>query len=121
MLIWSRFASSRRGHRLELPYCYWAIPDRLSPATTVYCAKRPSLNRYIAWLKQYGIEWCQFPQLAMQQPELPDDGTTRLTAPKYPDVASLAGAAGTLSEPMDWAKMKEIAREDRFEAKHKDV
>ena len=50
-----------------------------------------------------------------------DDGTTKLKVPKYPDVASLAGVARTLLEPMDWATVKEIAREDRFDAKHKDV
>jgi acyl-CoA synthetase (AMP-forming)/AMP-acid ligase II len=56
----------------------WHFLKALWSGAAVYCAKRPSLSRYVSWLKQYGIEWCQFPQLAMQQPELPDDGTTRL-------------------------------------------
>lgn len=49
-----------------------------------------------------------------------DDGSIELKSPKYPDVASLADAAGTLAETMSWPQMKEMAREDRFEAKHKD-
>ncbi len=47
-----------------------------------------------------------------------DDGTIEIKAATYPDVASLAGAAGTLPEPMSWDQMREIAREDRFDAKH---
>jgi AbrB family looped-hinge helix DNA binding protein len=47
-----------------------------------------------------------------------DDGRIEVKAPKYSDVASLAGAAGTLQEPMSWDQMREIAREDRFDAKH---
>jgi antitoxin PrlF len=50
-----------------------------------------------------------------------DDGTIELKAPKYRDVASLVGAAGTLSEPMSWEQIQEIAREDRFDAQQSDV
>jgi antitoxin PrlF len=50
-----------------------------------------------------------------------DDGSIEVKAPKYPDVASLAGAAGALDQPLSWAQVNEIGREDRFEAKHKDV
>jgi AbrB family looped-hinge helix DNA binding protein len=50
-----------------------------------------------------------------------DDGTVELKVPKYPTVASLAGAAGTLDRPMSWDQVRELAREDRFEAKHKDL
>jgi AbrB family looped-hinge helix DNA binding protein len=45
-----------------------------------------------------------------------DDGTIALKAPNYPDVASLAGAAGTLAEQLSWEQTREIAREDRFDA-----
>jgi len=31
----------------------------------------------------------------------------------YPTVASLAGAAGSLKQPMSWDEMRDIAREDR--------
>lgn len=36
----------------------------------------------------------------------------RLLAERYPDVASLQGAAGTLPRPMSWKEVREIARED---------
>jgi AbrB family looped-hinge helix DNA binding protein len=47
-----------------------------------------------------------------------DDGRIELRAPRYPDIASLAGAAGTLEQPVSWERMQEIAREDRFDAQH---
>lgn len=50
-----------------------------------------------------------------------DDGHIQLKVPKYPTIASLAGAAGSLKEPMSFKEMREIAYEDHFEAKYKDV
>jgi AbrB family looped-hinge helix DNA binding protein len=46
-----------------------------------------------------------------------DKGSVRLTAPHYPAVASLAGAAGSLEKPLSWPEMRRIAREDRLSAK----
>lgn len=42
------------------------------------------------------------------------DGTVRLQAPRYPTIASLRGAAGSLDRPMTWKQMKETAYKDRF-------
>ncbi|MGC0053809.1 class I adenylate-forming enzyme family protein [Brucella pituitosa] len=56
----------------------WHFLKALWSGAALYCAKRPSLTRYIQWLKKYQIEWCQFPKLAMQQPEAADDGETHL-------------------------------------------
>jgi hypothetical protein len=49
---------------------------------------------------------------------LEDDETVKLTSPHYPTVASLAGAAGSLSEPRSWDEMRDIAREDRTQRVH---
>lgn len=46
------------------------------------------------------------------------DGTVRLRAPKYPTVASLVGAAGTLKKPLTWDETLEIAREDHLREKY---
>ncbi len=46
------------------------------------------------------------------------EGTVRLKVPRYPDIASLRGAAGSLNKPLNWQQMKEIAYEDRLQAKH---
>ncbi|MBI3103624.1 type II toxin-antitoxin system PrlF family antitoxin [Candidatus Daviesbacteria bacterium] len=46
------------------------------------------------------------------------DGTVRLAAPRYPDIASLRGAAGSLKQPLTWQEMREIAHEDRLKAKY---
>ena len=42
-----------------------------------------------------------------------DDGSVRLAAPRYRNIASLRGLAGTLAQPLTWEEMVETAREDR--------
>jgi len=83
----------------------WHFLKALWSGATVYSAKRPSLSRYIGWVKQHAIEWCQFPQLAMQQPEAADDGTTRLKQ------AFLSG----------WRGDAEVAFERRFNVIGRDI
>jgi antitoxin PrlF len=39
-------------------------------------------------------------------------GTVEVKTPKYRNLASLKGAAGTLKKPLSWKKMKEIVRDD---------
>lgn len=51
---------------------------------------------------------------------LDSSGRVELKAPKYPTIASLAGAAGTLDEPRDIEEMLEIAREDALEQEYHD-
>jgi len=46
------------------------------------------------------------------------EGTVRLKVPRYPDIASLRGAAGSLGKPLTWQQMQETAYEDRLQAKH---
>ena len=41
------------------------------------------------------------------------DGHILIKASRYPDVASLRGAAGSLDEPLPWDEVLAIAREDR--------
>lgn len=38
--------------------------------------------------------------------------TVQLQVPRYPTIASLAGAAGTLKHPVPWKEMLETARAD---------
>lgn len=42
-----------------------------------------------------------------------DEGVVRIVAPRYHNVASLRGAAGTLERPISWEEMIEVANEDR--------
>lgn len=44
------------------------------------------------------------------------EGEVRLSTPRYADVASLRGAAGSLPVPLSWQEMRAIAREDRLAA-----
>jgi len=46
-----------------------------------------------------------------------DEGTVQLRVPKYSNVASIAGAAGSLDKSLSWQQVREVAREDRLEAK----
>ncbi len=46
------------------------------------------------------------------------EGAVRLRVPRYTHIASLRGAAGSLSKPLSWQRMREIAQEDRLNAKH---
>ncbi|MFB6453392.1 class I adenylate-forming enzyme family protein [Bradyrhizobium tunisiense] len=46
---------------------------------TLYLAPQLSSTRFIGWLKQHRIEWCQFPELIARQAEAADeDGATYL-------------------------------------------
>jgi len=47
---------------------------------------------------------------------LEDEGVVRLTTPRYRDLASLRGAAGSLKEPLSWEEVRAIAREDHLKA-----
>lgn len=45
---------------------------------------------------------------------LADDGTISIKPVRYRDVASIAGAAGALPEPLSWEEMRRIAWEDHL-------
>ncbi len=46
------------------------------------------------------------------------EGQVKLKVPRYPNIASLRGAAGKLSKSLSWQEMQKIAHEDRIKAKH---
>jgi antitoxin PrlF len=47
-----------------------------------------------------------------------DEGVVRLRVPRYPNIASLRGAAGRLNKPLSWQEIQKIAYEDRFNTKY---
>lgn len=49
-----------------------------------------------------------------------EEGTVRLSSPRYPDLASLRGAAGSLKKPLSWQEVREIAHEDHLKEKYQD-
>lgn len=49
---------------------------------------------------------------------LESQGIVQVKPARYPTVASLRGAAGSLNKPMSWKEMRDMAREDRLQAKH---
>lgn len=44
---------------------------------------------------------------------LDDAGTVTVLPVRYPTIASLRGAAGSLPQPLSWEQVLQIAREDR--------
>lgn len=44
-------------------------------------------------------------------------GEVQIRASRYPTIASLRGAAGSLKQPLPWAELRRIAQEDRTEAR----
>ncbi len=48
-----------------------------------------------------------------------DSGSVRVEAPRYPTVASLRGAAGSLAQPRSFKEMRRIAYEDRLVSKYR--
>ncbi len=48
---------------------------------------------------------------------LEEPGIITLKKPRYPDVASVRGAAGKLPQSLSWEKMREIAREEQAKDK----
>ena len=49
-----------------------------------------------------------------------NEGNVRVEAPRYHDIASLRGAAGSLQKPISWKETLEIAHEDRVREITKD-
>ena len=43
-----------------------------------------------------------------------DGGTVRIETPRYGNLASLRGAAGSLEKPLSWEETLNIAREDHL-------
>lgn len=48
-----------------------------------------------------------------------DKGEVRVRRPRYPDIESLRGMAGTLPRPMSWQEVKQTAREDHLIEKYR--
>ena len=44
-----------------------------------------------------------------------EGGAVRISLPRYPDLESVRGAAGSLQEPISWSDVQRIAREDRLD------
>lgn len=70
-------------HLSAQPFFYidpqWHLLNSYRQGGTLYLAPQLSSTRFISWVKQHRIEWCQFPQLVARQAELADeDGATCL-------------------------------------------
>ena len=46
------------------------------------------------------------------------EGEVKVRVPRYKDIDSIVGAAGSLKRPLSWHEMREIAREERAKQKY---
>jgi antitoxin PrlF len=44
-----------------------------------------------------------------------ESGAVKLSSPRYPTIASLRGIAGSLSQPMTWQEIEDIAQSEHAE------
>jgi long-chain acyl-CoA synthetase/crotonobetaine/carnitine-CoA ligase len=56
----------------------WHLLKALRLGAALYMAPGLSASRFIGWVKQHRIEWCQFPLLMTKQPEAAGDRATAL-------------------------------------------
>ncbi|MBM7487957.1 class I adenylate-forming enzyme family protein [Bradyrhizobium canariense] len=88
---WSVFSCQaaywdRQAYRRYLsaqPFFYvdppWHLLQSYRRGGTLYLAPQLSSTRFIGWVKQHRVEWCQFPELIARQAEAADeDGATCL-------------------------------------------
>jgi len=73
---YQRFLSGQPFFYVDGP---WHLLQTYRQGGTHYLAPRLSSTRFVGWLKQHCIEWCQFPELVARQAEATDeDGVTCL-------------------------------------------
>jgi len=46
------------------------------------------------------------------------EGEVKLRVPRYSDIDSVVGKAGSLKRPLSWHEMRKIAKEDRMKQKY---
>lgn len=66
-----------RRHLSAQPFSYidpqWHLLNSYRQGGTFYLAPGVSSTRFLAWVKQHCIEWCQFPELVAREAEAADE------------------------------------------------
>ena len=79
-LVWD--ATTPKRLLTAQPFFYmdpqWHLLKAMLAGGTLVMAPGLSSSRFIGWVKQHRIEWCQFPILMTRQPPAPDDAHTAL-------------------------------------------
>ncbi|MEO8136495.1 MAG: AMP-binding protein, partial [Betaproteobacteria bacterium] len=74
------FRDARRYDRIlaSTPFYYmdpqWLLLMAIYHRATLYVAAKQSVNRFMGWVRAFGINFCLFPYLIFKQPEAPEDG-----------------------------------------------
>jgi acyl-CoA synthetase (AMP-forming)/AMP-acid ligase II len=73
----AQFQDKLKRILLAQPFYYvdgqWLCLVTIFQGATLYVARKQSASRFLGWLKQFKINYCNFPEVVSKQPESPDD------------------------------------------------
>jgi acyl-CoA synthetase (AMP-forming)/AMP-acid ligase II len=73
----AQFQNRIKNQLIAQPFYYvdaqWLFLMTIYQGATAYVAKKQSATRFFGWLKEYKINYCNFPEIVSKQPERPDD------------------------------------------------
>lgn len=78
----AQFQDQVRKVLIAQPFYYidaqWLFLMSLGRGGTAYIARRQSATRFLGWVREFGIEYCNFPEVVTKQPEHALDGDNQL-------------------------------------------
>jgi len=78
----AQFQNRVKNQLIAQPFYYvdgqWLFLMSVHNGATVYCAKKQSASRFMGWVREYKINYCNFPEVVSKQPELPVDKDNEL-------------------------------------------
>jgi acyl-CoA synthetase (AMP-forming)/AMP-acid ligase II len=78
----AQLQDSVRNVLIAQPFHYidaqWMFLMTLGLGGTAYIARRQSASRFFGWIQEFGIEYCNFPEVVGKQPEEASDRRNRL-------------------------------------------
>lgn len=90
-----------------------ALPSSISSEIVVTLTRKGQVTIPAAVLRLLGLRTESKVSLVLDE----ESKSVQLQVPRYPTVASLAGAAGTLKHPVPWKVMLDTARADALAKK----
>ncbi|MBL8671302.1 MAG: acyl--CoA ligase [Alphaproteobacteria bacterium] len=76
----AQFQDRPRRLLISQPFYYvdaqWFLLMTLYMRATAFVARKQSATRFLGWLKEHRIQYCNFPEVVSKQPERPDDRAT---------------------------------------------
>ncbi|MFO0996829.1 MAG: class I adenylate-forming enzyme family protein [Alphaproteobacteria bacterium] len=78
----AQFQNRIKNQLIAQPFYYvdaqWLFLMTIYQGATAYVAKKQSASRFFGWVKDFKINYCNFPEVVSKQPERPDDADNDL-------------------------------------------